>query len=67
LTHILIELNYDIDILNNNLEKGKIHKTVYNRVINSHMEVYQTQEFLKHNICDKTKKVYLIHQSKNNL
>jgi phosphoribosyl 1,2-cyclic phosphodiesterase len=67
LTHILIECNYDIDILNYNLEKGKIHKTVYNRVINSHMEVYQTQEFLKHNISNKTKEVFLIHKSQNNL
>jgi hypothetical protein len=67
LTHILIECNYDIDILNDNLEKGKIHKTVYNRVINSHMEVYQTQEFLKHNISNKTKEVFLIHKSQNNL
>lgn len=67
LTHILIELNYDIDVLNKNLEEGKIHKVHYDRVIRSHMELYQTQEFLKHNICAKTKEVYLIHQSKNNL
>lgn len=67
LTHILIELNYDIDVLNKNLEEGKIHKVHYDRVIRSHMELFQTQEFLKHNICAKTKEVYLIHQSKNNL
>jgi phosphoribosyl 1,2-cyclic phosphodiesterase len=67
LTHILIELNYDIDILNYNLEKGKIHKVHYDRVIRSHMELFQTQEFLKHNICAKTKEVYLIHKSQNNL
>ena len=67
LTHILIELNYDLDTLNANLESGKLNRMVYQRITNSHMELFQTQEFLKHNICAKTKEIYLIHQSKNNL
>ena len=67
LTHIMIECNYDKEVLEANEKAGLIHPVVRRRVINSHMELWQTQEFLNHNISESAKEVYLIHGSNSNL
>ena len=64
--HILIECNYSIDILNENVEKGKIHPVLRDRLIKSHFSLENVKEFLKANDLSKVRNLMLIHLSSSN-
>jgi phosphoribosyl 1,2-cyclic phosphodiesterase len=66
LTHIMIEANYSLDILNGNVESGSIPKEMKKRVLRSHMSIETVKEFLKANDLSKVQEIWLIHLSEQN-
>lgn len=66
LTHLLIECNYSIDILNENIETGRVHKGMKKRLIASHFSLENLKEFLKANDLSKVQEIHLLHLSDSN-
>lgn len=66
LNNLLVEANYDKAILKENVDSGRLHPKVRNRVIKSHMEIETTIEFLKANNLTQVNNIVLIHLSNNN-
>jgi phosphoribosyl 1,2-cyclic phosphodiesterase len=66
LTHLLIEKNYDLDVLNQNIEAGTVNRAMKNRLLHSHMSAATCEAFLATQ--DLSKVVYqkFIHQSSLN-
>lgn len=66
LTHLLIECNYSMDILNENIETGRTHKGMKNRLIKSHFSLENVKEFLLANDLSKVQEIHLLHLSDTN-
>ncbi|MCR6116601.1 MBL fold metallo-hydrolase, partial [Salipaludibacillus agaradhaerens] len=47
LTHLLLECNYSLDILNENISSGRIHKAMKKRLLRSHFSLENVKEFLR--------------------
>lgn len=65
LNNILGEVNYDIDIANDNISNGA-NKAVRDRVLETHMELSTFCDFLKENDTTKLNNVVLLHLSDGN-
>lgn len=65
-THLMIECNYDLETLDNNVNDGRLHSSLRNRVRRSHMSLEQVIEFIRANDRSKLKIVYLMHLSNSN-
>ncbi|MGF7429605.1 MBL fold metallo-hydrolase [Thermoanaerobacterium thermosaccharolyticum] len=66
LTHIMVECNYSISILKDNVEKGIIEAELKNRLFRSHFSLENVKEFFKANDLSKVKQIWLLHLSDNN-
>ncbi|MBB5324673.1 phosphoribosyl 1,2-cyclic phosphodiesterase [Anoxybacillus tepidamans] len=66
LTHIMVECNYSIEILNENIASGRVPKVMKKRLIRSHFSLENVKEFLKANDLSKVKEIWLLHLSDNN-
>lgn len=66
LDNIIIEANYSERIIGDRLMSGRINKSLYDRVINSHMSLETTIGFLKSNDLTKVRNIVLIHLSDGN-
>ena len=66
LTHIMIEVNYSMDILNENIESGRVPKVMKKRLVKSHFSLENVKEFLKANDLSKVQAIHLMHLSDNN-
>jgi len=66
LTHIMIECNYSLDILNENIESEIIHPAMKRRLMTSHFSLENVIEFLKVNDLSKVQEIHLIHLSETN-
>lgn len=66
LSHILIECNYAIKILNQNVSDGLISESRRKRTIQSHMELRTCRETLLANDLSKVSNIILIHLSAEN-
>lgn len=66
INNILIECNYDKDILRENVIKGIIPQKLENRIIQSHMEIETCIDCLKENDTGQICNVVLIHLSGDN-
>ena len=66
LTHIMVESNYSLEYLNENIESGLVPGAIKNRIIKSHFEIDNLVEFFKSNDMSKVKEIHLIHISGNN-
>jgi phosphoribosyl 1,2-cyclic phosphodiesterase len=66
LNQIMIEANYDPEILSKNIESGKLSGLVRDRVIRSHMSIETTKEALRSNDLSKVMNIVLIHLSDGN-
>ena len=66
LTHIMIECNYSMDILQRNVEDGAIPKTLKDRVLRSHFSLENVKEFLKANDLSQVREIWLLHLSDEN-
>lgn len=66
LTHIMIECNYSLSILNENIASGRVHKAMKSRLIRSHFSLENVKEFLKANDLNKVQEIWLLHLSDTN-
>lgn len=66
LTHIMIEANYDREIIRNNVLSGKMPDSLRGRIIESHMSIDTALEFIKANQQPSLRQIYLLHLSNSN-
>lgn len=66
LSHILIECNYDKEILAENVKNGSVPTFVKRRIRASHMELSTVQEMLNETDLSKVNDIVLLHLSDNN-
>lgn len=66
LTHVMIEANYDTEIIRKNTLSMDINGNLASRIIQSHMDIKTVEEFLDANDLSKLQQVYLLHLSDSN-
>lgn len=66
LNHIMIECNYAMDILDKNIESGKLPMAMRSRLLQSHMELSTTKDILESNDLSDVVNIILIHLSDGN-
>lgn len=66
LTHIMIECNYALDILNQNIKLGRVDKARKNRVLKSHFSLKHVKGFLRANDLSSLEEIWLLHLSDEN-
>ncbi|MFS7000469.1 MBL fold metallo-hydrolase [Carnobacterium maltaromaticum] len=66
ITHLMIECNYALDILNENVKNGRIGAYLKNRVLKSHFSLENVKEFIKATDLSELKEVWLLHLSDSN-
>lgn len=66
LTHLLIECNYSLEILNRNIDEGRVPAVMKKRLLQSHFSLENVKEFLKANDLSKVQEIHLLHLSDSN-
>ncbi len=66
LSHVLIECNFAKDILDANIENGRVHPARKNRVIQNHFSLKDVKKFLREIDKSQLKEVHLLHLSDAN-
>lgn len=66
LTHIMVECNYSMEILNENIDSGRVHGWMKKRLVKSHFSLENVMEFLKANDLSKVQEIHLLHLSDTN-
>ena len=66
LTHIMIEIDYDTDILRENVYRKGVDVVVGNRVIRNHMSFKTAKGFFEANDMSRVREIYLLHLSARN-
>ena len=61
--YIMVEANYDLNILNERIMNGNIDPAMKNRLALSHMEIGNTIKWLEKQDLSRTKRIYLLHLS----
>lgn len=66
LTHVMIEANYEGNIMTGNVHNGSLPGCVAARIYRSHMSIDTVLNFLKANDMQNVKQIYLLHLSNVN-
>ena len=66
LTHILVECNYALDILQKNVAAGTVPAAVKDRVLRSHFSLENVKGFLRANDLSEVREIHLLHLSDGN-
>ncbi|MCR6112726.1 MBL fold metallo-hydrolase [Bacillus sp. A301a_S52] len=66
LSHIAVECNYSLDILNKNIASGRVHKAMKKRLLRSHFSLENVKEFLRANDLSRVQEIHLLHLSDSN-
>jgi phosphoribosyl 1,2-cyclic phosphodiesterase len=66
LSHLMVECNYSLDILNQNIANGSVPKVMKKRLLRSHFSLENVKEFLKANDLSKVQEIWLLHLSDSN-
>ncbi|MCQ2010573.1 MBL fold metallo-hydrolase [Sporolactobacillus sp. STSJ-5] len=66
LSHIMVECNYSLDILDQNILDGRIPQVMRRRLIRSHFSLDNVKDFLKANDLSRVREIWLLHLSNNN-
>ena len=66
LTHIMIETNYSLGILRQNVANGTLDLATKNRIVRTHFGLENVKEFLKATDLSKVQELHLIHLSSDN-
>lgn len=66
LTHVMVEANYSMSILNENIANGSVPEVMRKRLIKSHFSIENVKEFLKANDLSKVQEIWLLHLSDSN-
>lgn len=65
-THLLVECNYSLPILDANIEMGITPKAMRKRLLKSHFSLENVKDFLKANDLSRVEEIYLLHLSDSN-
>jgi len=63
LTHVLIECNYSINILNRNIAEGLMPEAMKPRLLRSHLGLETVKDFLMANDLSQVQEIWLLHLS----
>lgn len=66
LTHIMVECNYSLDIVNRRVAAGELHPAQKKRLLRSHFGLEHVKGFLKANDISKVQEIWLLHLSDGN-
>lgn len=66
LTHIMVEANYSMEILDENIASGAVPAVMKKRLLRSHFNLENVLNFLKANDLRKVEEVWLLHLSDTN-
>ncbi|NMH69665.1 MBL fold metallo-hydrolase [Bacillus sp. RO3] len=66
LTHIMVEANYSMDILKENIAAGRVPAVMKKRLMRSHFSLENVKEFLLANDLSKVEEIWLLHLSDSN-
>ena len=66
LTHLMIEANYSLDVIRQNVATGAIPLSHKNRVIQSHMSIERVLDMLRANDLSQMREIHLLHLSDGN-
>jgi len=66
LNNIILEVNYDKEILQQNIDSGKLSPLIRKRIITSHMSLQTAKELLSANDLSQVNNIVLIHLSDGN-
>lgn len=66
LTHVMIECDYDMTILKNNLKAGTLDMEVARGAIQNHMSLDTVKGFFQANDMSKVEEIHLLHLSRKN-
>ncbi|KLU64044.1 putative metallo-hydrolase YycJ [Desulfosporosinus acididurans] len=66
LNYIMVECNYCRDILEENIQAGRIPESLKNRLLESHFSLDNVKSFLQANDLTQVRKIVLIHLSDGN-
>lgn len=66
LTHIAVECNYSLRILDENIAAGRVHPAMRKRLLRSHFSLENVLDFLQANDLSKVEEIHLLHLSDNN-
>lgn len=66
LSHILLGVNYDTEILANNVTRGYLNPEAGKRTLRNHMSLNTAKGFFKANDMGKVNEIYLLHLSDGN-
>jgi len=66
LTHIMIEANYSLKILEEKIANGSLPEVMKTRLMRSHFSLENVKDFLKANDLSKVEEIWLLHLSDTN-
>ena len=66
ITHLLIECNYSIKLLDENIANGSVPAVMRSRLLRSHFSLEHVKEFLRANDLSKVVEIHLLHLSDTN-
>lgn len=66
LTHIMVECNYSMDILNANITADRMPAVLKNRLLKSHFGLENVKDFLQANDLSCVQEIHLLHLSDGN-
>ena len=64
--YLMVECNYSKDILQENVDAGKVHPALAARLQKSHFSLKNVKDFLKANDLSKVREIWLLHLSDRN-
>ena len=62
----MVECNYAMDILEDNVRRGLVPEVLRRRLLTSHFSLENVKEFLKANDLSKVQEIHLFHLSDGN-
>ncbi|WP_020621052.1 MBL fold metallo-hydrolase [Paenibacillus daejeonensis] len=66
LTHLMVECNYALDIVQERVEAGQLHPAQMHRLLRSHFGLDHVKDFLRANDVSKVQEIWLLHLSDGN-
>lgn len=62
----MVECNYSINILNQNIAAGRVPTVMKHRLLRSHFSLENVKDFIRANDMRKVQEIHLLHLSDNN-
>jgi len=66
LTHVMVECNYSIELLDENIAAGRVPSVMKKRLLRSHFSLEHVLDFLRVNDMGRVEEIWLLHLSDNN-